>query len=72
MSINPFEELTTYSSFVFEQIESLFIDESKHVDLGVKSIEDFRMTVAYLGRKHAKKFSVKVAPDGGVWVKRIS
>lgn len=72
MTINPFENPMTYSSYVLGQIENLSINESKHIDIRGNTVESFRATVSTIGKKNAKRFSVKVALDGGVWVKRIS
>lgn len=72
---NPFESTTfMYGEFrehIRQQLIPLELDHCEVVDYGNEPTSKMRMTVCKVGDELNRKFSLKTAEDGKVWVKRI-
>ena len=72
--MNPFENVTGTGYFTDEiknQVSCLNIDDVLKVDIGNKSIADFRMTLRYVCEGNGFKFKTKKDVEGSLWIKRI-
>ena len=48
------------------------MSEQKEIDMGGKSVTEFRTALAYVCKKYTLAFSTKTDDSGNVWVNRIS
>jgi hypothetical protein len=71
---NPFKKYVggTYSNHIYRQIKNMTMSEQKEIDMGGKSVTEFRTALAYVCKKYTLAFSTKTDDSGNVWVNRIS